>query len=409
MKKEEMLRAVGEIDEKYVVEAEEAVGIAEGEAYEDAAGTRDYERVEVKSGAGESPRQKRKRRGLWAASLAAVLVIGLCIGSFFDGAGFMRMGSSSNLATEDAAVFDEGGAADFSGEQKNAADTNNYTIAESEGLRTGDFDVATEGAETPAATVDDAAYNAASDVKLIYRADVSLQTTEFDESLEKLRALVESEGGYFESSELSNGSYFSESSYKCGYYTIRVPQPKYREFIDTLSDAGYVVYLNESVEDIGLEYFETEGRLETLKAKEERLRQLMSEAKDMSDIISIENALSDTEYQIEMYSSTLNRYDSLVGYSTICVTLEKVSRYDGGIDEDESFFARLAQSLEDGAANFLYALDCFANWISYNLITLAIIAIIIIVACKFHWVRSIRNWWGERKGERRIERRIEKK
>lgn len=405
MKKEEMLRAVGEIDEKYVAEAEEAVGITEGEAYEDAAGTRDYERVEVKSGAGESPRQKRKRRGLWAASLAAVLVIGLCLGTFFDGMDFMRMGSSGNFASEDAAVSDYGyTTGDFTADQKNVADSGEYMVAEENSMA-----APSDADRTGAPLKEGATYNAASDVKLIYRADVGLQTTEFEESLETLKALVESEGGYFESSELSNGSYFSESSYKCGYYTIRVPQPKYREFIDTLSDAGYVVYLNESVEDIGLEYFETEGRLETLKAKEERLRQLMSEAKDMSDIISIENALSDTEYQIEMYSSTLNRYDSLVGYSTICVTLEKVSRYDGGIDEDESFFARLAQSLEDGAANFLYALDCFANWISYNLITLAIIAIIIIVACKFHWVRSIRNWWGERRGERKGERRIEKK
>lgn len=372
MKKEDFAKAVGQIDEKYITEAEYSA-----------------ERITVTPALSNAERSaKRKSRIKWASGLAAVLVIGLCLGSFFDsftGFDFMRMGSSNNFASKDTAVFDEELEAASSGEQKNAAnmdagDTNNYVSLESAG---------------PMA--EDAAYNAASNVKLIYRADVSLQTTEFDESVAALQELVKKCGGYFESTEISNGSYYSEGSYKSGYYVVRVPQDRYREFLDSLHEASYVVSMSESVEDIGLEYFETEGRLETLKIKEDRLQNLMREANNMSDIIELENALSDTQYQIDMYSSTLNRYDSLVDYSTVCVNLEKVVRYENGIDQDQSFFARLAQNLKDGAANFLYALDCLANWISYNLITLAIIAVIIIVACKFHWLRSIRSWWSGRR------------
>ena len=397
MKKEEMLRAVGEIDEKYVVEAEEAVGATGGEAYEEAAGY-EYKPIYAKSGAGESARAKRKRRGLWAASLAAVLVVGLCIGSFLDGAEFIRMGSSGDMASEDSYVmtddYDLGdyelGDYDYSAGEKSASSLD-IIAALPESEMAGDSGSAPMGAENSVA------YDAASDVKLIYRADVRLQTTEFDDSVEAIRALVDSVGGYFESSEISNGSYFSDSNYKSGYYTIRVPQAKYREFLDSLQGDNYVVYMNESVEDIGLEYFETEGRLETLRIKQQRLQDLMKDAHDMSDIIDLENALSDTEYQIEMYSSTLNRYDSLVGYSTITVTLEKVSRYDDSIDRDESFFARLGESLRDGAQSFLDALDCLANWIVYNLITLIIIVVIVVIAIKFHWIRSIRGWWKERR------------
>ncbi len=372
MKKEDFAKAVGQIDEKYITEAEDSA-----------------KRIKVTPALSNAERSaKRKSRIKWASGLVAVLVIGLCLGSFFDsftGFDFMKMGSSNNFASEDSAVFDEGFEAASSGEQKNAAnmdaaDINNYVSLESAGPMP-----------------EDAAYNAASNVKLIYRADVSLQTTEFDEAVAALQELVKKCGGYFESTEISNGSYYSEGSYKSGYYVVRVPQERYREFLDSLHEASYVVSMSESVEDIGLEYFETEGRLETLKIKEDRLQNLMREANNMSDIIELENALSDTQYQIDMYSSTLNRYDSLVDYSTVCVNLEKVVRYENGIDRDQSFLARLAQNLKDGAANFLYALDCFANWISYNLITLAIIAVIIIVACKFHWLRSIRGWWSGRR------------
>ncbi|MBO4725946.1 MAG: hypothetical protein J5622_05510, partial [Firmicutes bacterium] len=124
MKKEEMLRAVGEIDEKYVVEAEEAVSATGGEAYEEAAGY-EYKPIYPKSGAGESARAKRKRRGLWAASLAAVLVVGLCIGSFLDGAEFMRMGNSGDMAAEDSYVMTGGdyelGDYDYAAGEKSAA------------------------------------------------------------------------------------------------------------------------------------------------------------------------------------------------------------------------------------------------------------------------------------------------
>lgn len=373
MKKEDFAKAVGQIDEKYITEAEYSA-----------------ERIKVTPALSNAERRaKRKSRIKWASGLAAVLVIGLCLGSFFDsftGFDFMKMGSSapdSAFAPEESMSFDA--SREMS---ENAMATGSADSFSSSDMKSSEAEYVVNS--------ENAAYGQ-ENVKLIYRADVSLQTTEFDESVAALQELVKKCGGYFESTEISNGSYYSEGSYKSGYYVVRVPQERYREFLDSLHEASYVVSMSESVEDIGLEYFETEGRLETLKIKEDRLQNLMREANNMSDIIELENALSDTQYQIDMYSSTLNRYDSLVDYSTVCVNLEKVVRYENGIDQDQSFFARLAQNLKDGAANFLYALDCFANWISYNLITLAIIAVIIIVACKFHWLRSIRSWWSGRR------------
>ena len=48
---------------------------------------------------------------------------------------------------------------------------------------------------------------------------------------------------------------------------------------------------------------------------------LLEQADTMEDIISLENALGDVEYQIEQYSTELRRYDGLVDYATIGVEL----------------------------------------------------------------------------------------
>ena len=46
----------------------------------------------------------------------------------------------------------------------------------------------------------------------------------------------------------------------------------------------------------------------------------------MADIITIESAISDTEYEIESLSGTLRHYDALVDYATVSLTLSRTFR-----------------------------------------------------------------------------------
>ena len=64
-----------------------------------------------------------------------------------------------------------------------------------------------------------------SNAKLIYSADISLQTTEFDAAVSKLETLVTGLGGYFERSSVDN-----YSNYRYGSYTVRVPAEAFHSF-----------------------------------------------------------------------------------------------------------------------------------------------------------------------------------
>ncbi len=228
------------------------------------------------------------------------------------------------------------------------------------------------------------------DVKLIYRANASVQTADFEKAEESLKAAVAAAGGYFESQSVYSGDYYNRSALRRGEYTLRIPADNYRSFVDGLGSYAVVTNLKETVDDVGQVYYETEARLKTLYTKEERLQELLKKAEGLNDIIQLENALSDTEYAIDQYQSELNRYDSLIGYSTISLSLQEVSRPEEGIGEKNGFFAVLGRRFVAGLADTGLALENFAYWISGNFVPLVLCAAAAIFLRKKHPVRKLR-------------------
>ncbi len=129
--------------------------------------------------------------------------------------------------------------------------------------------------------------------KLILRADLTLETQNFDAASADLEKLTAETGGYIESSSLSG-----DKGSRSAYYTLRIPQEKFETFYAQLGDRAHVVYSSRSSEDITEQYTDIETRLATLQTKHERLLALLDQAGKMEDIISLENALADCEYEI---------------------------------------------------------------------------------------------------------------
>ncbi len=215
-------------------------------------------------------------------------------------------------------------------------------------------------------------------VKLIRRASLNLETKEFDAAVQGLESLVNELGGYVEESNLNQGGY--GSTYRSADYTIRVPAQKYDDFLSRMSSEEHchLTRKDESTEDVGQAYFDTETRLKTLRTKLERLQELLSQAKHMDDIITLEQAITDTEYDIERYSSTLNRYDSLIGYATFHVSISQVVTIS---DTDTiTFGERLANSFMGGLEDFIDGVQGFLIWLVGHIFSIALLVVLILLA-----------------------------
>jgi len=99
----------------------------------------------------------------------------------------------------------------------------------------------------------------------------------------------------------------------------------------------------------------------------------------MEDIISLENALADVQYQIDMHTSTLRKYDSLIGYSTFYIRLNEVVEIKEEPSERESFGSKFISSLKKGFKEFGEGVQNFAIWFARNLIGIIIFAAVVVV------------------------------
>lgn len=182
------------------------------------------------------------------------------------------------------------------------------------------------------------------DAKMIYRANIDLQTTDYETSEAAISNLVRSFGGYFESRSLSNRS----SGYRYSDCTVRVPAESFESFCNQVGEMCHVVYMSSSAENITEAYYDTDSRLKTAQIKLERLQNLLANADNMADIITIESAISETEYEIESLSGTLRRYDALVGYATIYMTLSETYKLSENSAAPLTFGQRVSRALSDG-------------------------------------------------------------
>lgn len=365
MKNEELIKAVSDIEDEYIEEAAQV--------------------QKKQSGKGSSFVRGRKWVK-WAGAVAALLVLVL-VGNMLADSGLF---TNYKKAASDEGYYYAGDDLYDSESVSYAGLSYSSDSRKNAGSSVQSASIAPEEAESPSGSYggSDDGHSAtgiydASKVKLIYTGYVKAQTTDFAEADAAIREMVAKAGGYFEGQSISNGNYYNGDYLKKASYTIRIPAERFEEFLSGVKEGVTVKSLEQYTQDIGLSYSETEQRLETLRIKLARLQELLRQATNMSDIITIENEISNTEAQIESYTNTINRYDSLIGFSTVNLELTEVAKPGTGIDEKEGFFKKLGRTFVEGLSNAGEGFANFFYWISYNFVGILIFAAIVFCLIKF--------------------------
>lgn len=187
-----------------------------------------------------------------------------------------------------------------------------------------------------------------SERKIIYSSWFNFQTEEYDESLEVLKNLCDKYGAYFESSEsYGNKTYSTRSS----RFKIRVPKSNYHSFISEAGSIGTIVGNGENNSDVTENYFDTQARLESAQLREERLLEILKNAKTLDDVLALERELSDVRYEIESFTGTLRKYDSLISYATCTVNIEEVVNITKPAAPTKTLGEKIAASFSNGMSS----------------------------------------------------------
>lgn len=222
------------------------------------------------------------------------------------------------------------------------------------------------------------------DRKLIQTVNMDVETEDLDAVLTQIQKRISELKGYVESSDIQNGSAYSDARYRSANMTIRIPAKSLNDFVDKVGEISNVVSSQKTVDDITLSYVATESRMKALQAEEERLLELMAKAETMNDLLTVEKRLTEVRTELESVTSALRVFDNQVTYATIHLSIEEVKEYTE-LKEPETVWERIGSGLSKSMkniGNFFKELFVFIVVASPYLLLTAIIPVGIITIVK---------------------------
>ncbi len=186
--------------------------------------------------------------------------------------------------------------------------------------------------------------------KIIKTGYISLDVLSFDETSQLVKIFTEQNGGYIEQIDQYTDYDSQTNTYKGknGNITVRIESAKFSDAMEYIETLGTVVNQSESVNDITDSYVDTQSRLEVKEQEKVRLTELLNNAENISDIITIEGRLTEVISDIESYQAQLNAYDGDADYSTINITVWEKSN-DSIIPAKTDFTNKAVYNFKDSA------------------------------------------------------------
>ena len=209
--------------------------------------------------------------------------------------------------------------------------------------------------------------------KWVITMSLTAETENLTDAMGLLAEKIQASGGYVESQSIS-GTAVNSGRSPSAYITVRVPAAQLDSFVEDVSGMTNVVSSSRYVEDITLSYTDTEGRVKALKTEEARLLELMEQAQTMSDLLEIEERLTEVRYQLENYTSTLRLYDNQVDYATLDLTLREVAKFTP--PEKQGFWEKVTSGLADSIVDLGQGLVDVAAWVLIELPYLVLVGLL---------------------------------
>ena len=222
---------------------------------------------------------------------------------------------------------------------------------------------------------DDAASDAPTESladKMIYSANLEIQTTEYDAAIAALESSVTAFGGFVEQSNTYGDIRYNDDGTsrvvnRMADYVVRVPATRFQEFLSQADGLGNVLSCNRYAENVTSRYTDQEARLASLYTQEERLLSMLEKSEDVESLIALEERLADVRYEIESIERNLRNLDRRIAYSSVTISLHEVEIYTPTKPVQRTFGEKLSDALTDGWRSFSRGVQYFLIDLVYAL------------------------------------------
>ncbi len=335
---------------------------------------------------GINPQRSHKKR----AGLAMLLVLMLTFG-------LAGCGSTSATMADKAAPAA-------------AADGGSYDVKEDMTVETVD-DAATEESGMTSENDPGTSEAAQTDEKIIYTYNYSVETKQFDTFMDTVQKRISEYGGYLESSETNGNTNLNMTRYT--NMVIRIPADKMDQFLAMVKENSNVTYAGCSTENVTLSYVDLQSHIKALKVEQETLMGLLERATKLSDVLKLQEQLTDVRYQLESYESQLRVYDNRIDYATLYLDINEVER-ETNVSDKLSYGEEIRQGLSDTFYALGQGFRGFSIWFIVNLPVILLLAVIVLVVVVIirkvsrRQGREKRKKWEVKQPQKEPEKELEK-
>lgn len=182
------------------------------------------------------------------------------------------------------------------------------------------------------------------DRKIKRRAEIEIdELKDVDASKERVGHLLSSLNGFVVSEEFRSSRYVNEYDME-----LRVPADSLDKFVASLNGLeGKVSKRNFYSEDLTAKYLDSKSRKETKQAMLENYRRLLSTAKDVEDLLAIQERIDEIQEDEEAMSKVIMKIDYDVEFSSVNLTLSSYRSSDYG-EKEETFLSKVADAFKGG-------------------------------------------------------------
>ena len=216
--------------------------------------------------------------------------------------------------------------------------------------------------------------------KLIRTVYMDAQTTSMDGVMSWIENRVAELGGYFEQKSIRrSGSRDDGSYYRYADMMIRVPAETLDAFLAQIGENAVVTSTREETENVTLQYVSTKSRVEALETEQKRLLELLEEAGNMEDLLTIESRLTDVRWELENYASQLRVLDNQVDYSTVYLNINEVDKPK--VVTERTVWQKIGDGFAENAGDMWDGLVNFFIWVLTAIPYLVPLALIVAAVC----------------------------
>lgn len=189
------------------------------------------------------------------------------------------------------------------------------------------------------------------DRAIIFTGSISVRVDDVDAAAARVAAIATAAGGFVGGDKRTSDNQRSQAT-----LTLRVPSGKFGGAVDEVSKLGKQESRDINTEDVTEEVVDLDAKITSQQASVARTRALFTQAKTISEIVSVEAELGKREAELATLQARKRKLDDLTTLSTITATLLGPEAPAAAKPADESDKAGFLSGLRTGWHGFLGAL-----------------------------------------------------